>query len=109
MPIIDGTLGADTLTGTAGSDVISGADSGDVLSGGRGDDVIYGFGSADTNARSGSIQVDLLASGFSSPVFGASPPGEPDKLFVPEQHTGRIEVLDLSTATVSSTFLDIPN
>ncbi|MEM8945856.1 MAG: PQQ-dependent sugar dehydrogenase [Planctomycetota bacterium] len=42
------------------------------------------------------------------PVFATAPAGDADRLFVAEQHTGRIEILDLSTGTVSPTpFIDL--
>ena len=45
---------------------------------------------------------------FSRPVYAVSPPGDADRLFVAEQHTGRIEIVDLATDTVIPTpFLDL--
>jgi hypothetical protein len=41
-------------------------------------------------------------------VFATSPPGDTDRLFILEQHSGRIEILDLGTNTISATpFLDL--
>lgn len=42
------------------------------------------------------------------PVFATAPSGDSDRLFVAEQHTGRIEILDLNSGTVSPTpFIDL--
>jgi Ca2+-binding RTX toxin-like protein len=110
MAHIKGTIGSDDLHGTRDRDVVSGADSGDKISGRGGDDVLYGFGAVDTDPESGTIQVDRIVTGLDASLFGASPPGEPNKLFVPEQHSGAIQIVNLNTNTVSATpFLDIPD
>jgi Ca2+-binding RTX toxin-like protein len=107
MPVINGTAGRDVLGGTTGADTISGGEGGDTLNGGAGDDVLYGFGASDLSGGA-MIDATLIASGLSRPVFAASPPGDPDRLFVIEQHTGLIRILDLATGTVAATpFLDI--
>jgi glucose/arabinose dehydrogenase len=110
MANLNGTIGTDTLVGTSGADTISGRDSADVISGGKGNDTLYGFGSGDVKASAGTIKVELVTSGLSDSLFGASPPGEANKLFVAEQSSGRIEIVDLSNGHVAATpFLDIPD
>jgi len=54
------------------------------------------------------IDFDQVASGLDRPVFATSAPGDSDRLFVLEQHTGEIKILDLSTKTVTGTFLTLP-
>jgi glucose/arabinose dehydrogenase len=50
-----------------------------------------------------------IASGLSRPVFVTQPPGEFDRLFIVEQHTGQIRILRLSTGEVNATpFLTVP-
>ena len=49
-----------------------------------------------------------VATGVSRPVFAVAPPGDTNRLFIAEQHTGRIEIMDLNTGTISATpFLDL--
>lgn len=108
MPNFDGTIGADDLRGSNSADVMSGADSADTMAGRGGDDVMYGFGAVDTDPESGTIQVDRIVTGLDRTIFAGSPPGQPDKLYVAEQHTGTIKIVDLNTNTVSDTpFLDL--
>jgi glucose/arabinose dehydrogenase len=110
MADIDGTSARDTLSGTAGPDILSGRDGSDRVFGGLGDDVIYGHSTADLTAGSSTITAARVASGLSSPVFAASPPGDPDRLFVVEQHTGRIRILDLNSGQLNGdSFLDLPD
>jgi glucose/arabinose dehydrogenase len=110
MADITGTSARDTLTGTTEGDVLSGRDGGDRVFGGAGNDVIYGHSSADTQAGSHLIDATRIASGLSSPLFGASPPGDPDRLFIVEQHSGRIRILDLNTGQLNAdAFLDLPD
>ena len=110
MADIVGTSTRDTLTGTAGDDVISGRDSSDRAFGGAGNDTIYGHSTADLTAGSEMIDAVRVASGLSRPLFAASPPGEPDRLFIVEQHTGRIRILDLNTGQMNGdSFLDLPD
>lgn len=42
----------------------------------------------------------LIASGFARPVFATAPSGDTNRLFVVEQHTGKIRILRLGTATI---------
>jgi Ca2+-binding RTX toxin-like protein len=90
MANLHGTISTDTLVGTTGADTISGRDSSDVISGGKGNDALYGFDSGDVKAGAGTIKVELIVSELSGSGFGASPPGEANKLFVAEQGSGRI-------------------
>jgi len=51
---------------------------------------------------------DLITSAFSRPVYATSPPGDYERLFVLEQHTGEIRILNISTGMINDTsFLDI--
>lgn len=110
MADIAGTSARDTLSGGADADVLSGGDGSDRVFGGGGDDVIYGHSTADTTPGSQLIAAQRVASGLSSPLFGASPPGDPDRLFIVEQHTGRIRILDLGTGQLNADpFLDLPD
>lgn len=55
------------------------------------------------------IQADLVASGLDAPLFAASPPGDPNRLFVLEKNSGRVVILDLATNQVSGQpFFDVP-
>lgn len=100
--------GGDLVQGGGGRDVISGGEGSDTLLGGAGDDVIFGFGSSDRLAGSGDIIATRVASGFDAPVFSASAPGDPDRLYVVEK-TGQIRILDPATGTVNSAnFLTVP-
>lgn len=50
----------------------------------------------------------LVESGFDRPVFATSPPGDLQRLFVLEQHTGLIKIYDMvGDSTYSTPFLDI--
>ena len=65
---------------------------------------------ADKNSESGTIQVDRIVTGLDNSLFGATPQGRPNIMFVPEQHTGAIQIVNLNTNTVLPTpFLDIPD
>jgi glucose/arabinose dehydrogenase len=56
-------------------------------------------------AQTGTVRV---ATGINRPVFAISPPGDSSRLFIAEQHTGRIEILDLVSGTILGTpFLDL--
>ncbi len=104
---LNGTSAQDTITGTENADTISGGDSSDTIHGGGGDDLIFGFGPADTAADAGVITAHRVAS-FNEPLFGASPPGDPDHMYVIED-TGTIKRVDLTTGQVSATpVLTIP-
>ena len=108
MAEIDGTQTQDTLTGTVTADTLSGRDGSDSIFGGLGNDTIYGHSTADTQAGSEIIDALRVASGLANPLFAASPPGDPDRLFIVEQHTGRIRILDLTTGQLNGdSFLDL--
>ena len=86
-----GRSGRDTVSGGPGADRIVGGEGRDILSGGDGNDLIYGFAATDTVGASANITLtNLGARSFSNPVFATSAPGDPDRLYVVEQHTGRI-------------------
>jgi len=116
-----GTTISAVLPSNSGNDVINGANNpngvvlaggggADVITGGNGPDTIYGFGAQDTSPNAGAIEVARLSSGLASPVFGTFAPGVADTMFVIEQHTGKIQLVNLLTGAVSATpFLDIPN
>lgn len=54
------------------------------------------------------VTTSRIATGFSRPVFVTAPPGDTKRLFVVEQHTGRVRIIDLPTKTVKPTpFLEI--
>jgi Ca2+-binding RTX toxin-like protein len=110
MADIAGTAAQDTFNGTAANDVLSGRDGSDRIFAGAGNDVVYGHSAADAAANTWQIDATRIASGLSSPLFAASPPGDPDRLFIVEQHTGRIRILDLNTAQLNGDhFLDLPD
>lgn len=49
-----------------------------------------------------------VATGLNRPILATSPPGDDERLFIAEEHTGRIQILDLTTNTLNSTpFLDL--
>ncbi len=87
--------------------IINGGDGGNTLIGTAGDDVIYGHSVADTLSNVGQIVATQVATGFSSPVFATSAPGDPDRLYVVEKESGQVMLLDPSTGS-RSTFLSIP-
>jgi glucose/arabinose dehydrogenase len=125
--LLKGTLGSDSMAGFAGNDTIlarsgsdsvfggggddrlSGGEGSDHLAGGEGNDVIFGFGSEDRFASSGNIEVEKLGSAsFDRPIFACPAPGDPGRLFVVEQHTGKIVILDTTTGAVNTkAFLNI--
>ncbi len=105
-----GGPGDDLLAGTALDDVLSGALGADTLTGGGGNDILYGFGSADAAAYSGVIDVHKIPIALASPVFATAAPGDPSQLFIIEQHTGKIDILDVTTDRKASVpFLDLPD
>jgi Ca2+-binding RTX toxin-like protein len=105
---LNGTASADTISALAGGDQVSGGQGNDRISGGEGDDFLYGFGAIDIQGGPGSIRATLVSSAFDRPVFAASPPGDPNRLFVVEAHTGQIRILDPATGAANPTpFLDI--
>ncbi len=110
MADIAGTGSSDTLNGTAGADVITGQDGADRLFGGLGDDALYGRAASDVDGANYQIDALRVASGLSAPVAAVAAPGDPGRLYVVEQHTGRIRILDLESGTLNSDhFLDLPD
>jgi uncharacterized repeat protein (TIGR03806 family) len=64
----------------------------------------------DARALNFGITTRRIATGFNSPVFACSPPGDSSRLFVMEQHTGVIKIIDLTTNTVLATpFMTVAN
>lgn len=106
-----GGSGSDTVLGGYGSDRIAGGEGVDRLVGGAGNDVIFGYGFADRDPASADVTLTGVgAPTFSRPVFAASAPGDPDRLYVVEQHTGRIRILDTATGVTKAVpFLDLPD
>ena len=111
MPEIVGSGARDTLAGTAGADTLFGRDGSDSIAGGAGGDLIYGFGAGDADPDGGgAITAVRVAFGLARPLFAVSPPGDPDRLFIVEQYTGRIIIFDTRTGAVQSQpFLDLPD
>lgn len=64
-----------------------------------------------TNAgfsRAYGITTIRVASGLDRPVYVTAPAGDINRLFIVEQHTGQIKILNLNTGLINSTpFLDI--
>jgi glucose/arabinose dehydrogenase len=105
-----GLAGAARVTGSARDDRIAGGGGGDRIEGRGGDDLIFGFGASDSQPGSDAIEVQLVGEGFERPVYAAAAPGDPGRLYVVEQHTGRIEVLDVATGGIrGQAFLDLPD
>jgi len=67
---------------------------------------LLGLAGANPAAMAQQLATQLIATGLTRPIFVASPPGDPNRLFVVEQRsgsTGRIKVIDLNTNVVSGT------
>ena len=108
--VINGGPGDDQLAGTLLDDVMSGSLGADTLVGGAGNDILYGFGPADVADDSGVIDVHKIPMALASPVFATAAPGDQNQLFIVEQHTGRIDILDLTTdKKLPVPFLDLPD
>ena len=74
--------------------------------------VILGFGlllgMGETKLATAQTSTVRVATGVSRPVFVTAPAGDTNRLFIAEQHTGRIDIMDLSTGSISPTaFLDL--
>jgi glucose/arabinose dehydrogenase len=55
------------------------------------------------------VTAERVASGLTRPVFATAPAGDFGRLFILEQHSGQIKILDLVTGQVSPTpFLTVP-
>ncbi|MFN2376776.1 MAG: sorbosone dehydrogenase family protein [Candidatus Binatia bacterium] len=49
-----------------------------------------------------------VADGLDRPVYATAPAGDTERLFIAEQHSGRIRILDLASGTIHATdFLDL--
>lgn len=108
--VISGDTGSDKISGGDGADTVSAGGGEDKVSGGDGNDIIFGYGSVDTDPQSGLIDVHHVTGALDGPVYATSAPGDPDRLFVVEQHTGEIRILDPATGEIRATpFLDIPD
>ncbi|MDZ4781530.1 MAG: PQQ-dependent sugar dehydrogenase [Planctomycetia bacterium] len=60
------------------------------------------------DASAVSITAERVANNLSRPVYTGSPAGDNGRLFIAEQHTGIIKILDQSTGTINPTpFLDL--
>jgi glucose/arabinose dehydrogenase len=60
--------------------------------------------------RAQGFSTERITSGLSRPVFLTAPPGDLDRVFVIEQHTGRIQIIRLRENTVDRVpFLTVPN
>nr|MDP7290032.1 PQQ-dependent sugar dehydrogenase [Phycisphaerae bacterium] len=70
--------------------------------------VVLAIATAAVSAAGIPTGTQRVGSGFNRPIFATSPVGDFDRLFVAEQHTGRIRILDPDTGTINATpFLDI--
>jgi len=59
-------------------------------------------------SRAPAIRTRRVATGLARPVYVTSPPGDSSRLFIVEQHTGRIRILNLGTGSINSApFLNI--
>ena len=62
-----------------------------------------------SGAAAQDFEVTRVATGLSEPVFLTAPPGDVERVFVVEQHTGQIRILRRSTWTLDATpFLTVP-
>jgi glucose/arabinose dehydrogenase len=60
-------------------------------------------------AASAQIQAVLIATGLARPTFVTAAPDDPSRLFILEQHTGQIRILDTATRSLLPTpFLTVP-
>jgi glucose/arabinose dehydrogenase len=73
--------------------------------------LVIGLVGLASSARGQDVRANLVAGGFDRPVVIASPPGDARRLFIAEQHTGNIRILDLVTDDVQGPpyFLTIPD
>jgi glucose/arabinose dehydrogenase len=61
-----------------------------------------------TVAQAQPLFFDRIASGLSRPVYVTMPPGDTDRLFIVEQHTGEIRILNRGSGMINGTeFLDV--
>jgi glucose/arabinose dehydrogenase len=65
-------------------------------------------GWVDAQAQTPRLSLERVGTGFRVPVFATSPPGDTNRLFVIEQISGQIRILDLGTGQVgASPFLTV--
>jgi glucose/arabinose dehydrogenase len=48
------------------------------------------------------LQTNRVATGLDSPLYVTAPPSDPNRLFIVEQHTGAIKILDLQAGVVNA-------
>lgn len=59
---------------------------------------------------SAAVKTELVAEDLSLPIYVCSPPGDSNRLFIVEQKSGEIKILDFTTGLVNPTpFIDVPN
>ncbi len=64
----------------------------------------------DVNGNAAALTTTRVASGLSRPVFVTAPPDDFDRIFILEQHTGRIRILNLPALEMNETpFMTIAN
>jgi glucose/arabinose dehydrogenase len=66
---------------------------------------------AASSAHSQAVRAERVASGLARPVVVSSPPGDARRLFIAEQHTGAVRILDLVTDRLQQSpfFLTVPD
>lgn len=102
--------GGDVVNGGNGADRLSGGEGADQLLGGLGNDVLFGYGASDATAASSDIRLTNVGTGFARSIAAVSAPGDADHLYVVEQRSGRVMVLDTTTGETAATpLLDLPN
>src|SRR5688572_11353404 len=85
--------------------LITASDAAENLQGGSGADLVYGYDPVAVSLDG--ISVTRVGTGFDQPLFAASQPSDPTKLYVVEK-TGAIRVLDTATGAVANQpFLDV--
>lgn len=74
---------------------------------------LYGMGVflvVSTTAQTTNLTITRVGAGFQLPVFATSPPGDTNRLFILEQHTGRIRILYPSSQAIEEQpFLTVSN
>jgi glucose/arabinose dehydrogenase len=62
------------------------------------------------SAQGGVFSTEFVVAGLDRPVFLTAPPGDSDRVFVVEQHTGQIRILRLADSTLDmDAFLTVPD
>src|SRR5687767_9627475 len=63
---------------------------------------------ANIASEAASYKTSRVATGFARPIFVCSPPDDTSRLFVLEQHTGRIEIITVANGQIlTDPFLDL--